>query len=136
MTVRPPALILAAALAASGAAAEDGARNTPPQRRQIQVEVFGNDPCPKGQDGEIIVCARRPEAERFRIPPTLRRKPDARTDQSWVARTRDIEETARSGRPNSCSPVGTGGQTGCFDKFMRDQAAAKRADDAAAADTP
>jgi len=97
----------------------------------VQVDVFGDDPCPKGVGDEIVVCARLPEAERFRIPAPLRRSKFERKDQSWVARARDIEETGRAQRPNSCSAVGSGGQTGCFDKFIRDAAAQRQADAAA-----
>lgn len=134
MIVRP--LILLALVVAAPTVAQDGARNNPPARRTVQVEVFGKDPCPKGDGDEILVCARRPEAERFRIPPKLRRKPDERKEQSWVARVRDIDETGRAQRPDSCSPVGTGGQTGCTAAMLRDFAAQKRADEAAAADAP
>ncbi len=115
-------------LAAVPAHASDGARNSPPPRKAVQVDVFGDDPCPKGVGDEIVVCARLPESERFRIPAPLRRSKFERKEQSWVARTRDIEETGRDQRPNSCSAVGSGGQTGCFEKFMRDAAAQRKAD--------
>nr|WP_295661369.1 hypothetical protein [Polymorphobacter sp.] len=119
------AVIFAAAVPAY---AEDGARNSPPPRKVVQVDVFGTDPCPKGPGDEIVVCARLPESERYRIPKPLRQQKVARKEQSWVARTRDIEETGRAQRPNSCSAVGTGGQTGCWEQFMRDSAAQKAAD--------
>lgn len=131
-TLLPVALVIAAA----PAAAIDGRRSAPPPHKEIQVAVFGNDPCPKGVGDEIIVCARLPESERYRIPAPLRRSKLARPDQSWVARTRDIEETGRATRPDSCSPVGTGGQTGCFQKFMHDARIEKEADAAAANDVP
>ena len=136
MKFLPIAMIVLATGLATGAQAQDGARNTPPARRTIQIDVFGNDPCPKGDNDEIIVCARKPEADRFRIPPKLRHKTDERKDQSWVARARDIDETGRAERPNSCSAVGSGGQTGCFEKFMRDNAIQKKTDAAAAPDAP
>ncbi len=121
-----------AMLTTAPAAAGLGARATPPPRTEIHLAVFGNDPCPKGVGDEIVVCARLPESERYRIPKRLRdEKKLARPDQSWVARVRDIEETGRDGRPDSCSAVGSGGQTGCFQKFMRDAHAQKAADAAA-----
>ncbi len=123
--------LAAVLLAATAVQAGDGARNAPPPRKAVQVDVFGDDPCPKGVGDEIVVCARLPESERFRIPAPLRRSKFERRDQSWVARTRDIEETGRAQRPNSCSPVGSGGQTGCFEQFMRDAAAQGKADAAA-----
>lgn len=123
-------LTLAALMvAAVPAYAADGRRAAPlPTRTTINVSVFGNDPCPKGVGDEIIVCARLPEAERYRIPPGVRRSKFDRKDQSWVARVRDIEETGRDSRPNSCSANGSGGQTGCFDKFMREARADRDAD--------
>ena len=130
------AAVLPFALATSASAASrDGRRNSPPPRKIIQVDVFGSDPCPKGVGDEIVVCARLPEAERFRIPAPLRHGKLERPDQSWVTRARDIDETSRPGRPDSCSPVGSGGQTGCFQKFMRD-ARAQREADAAEAQVP
>ena len=128
---------LTAALATPALAAGLGARSTPPPRTEIHLAVFGNDPCPKGVGDEIVVCARLPESERYRIPKRLRdEKKLARPDQSWVSRVRDIEETGRDGRPNSCSAVGSNGQSGCWQKFMRDARAQKEADAAAASDVP
>ena len=115
-------------LAATPAFAADGRRANPPPVRSSAIIVYGDDPCPKGVGDEIVVCARRPESERYRIPAPLRRSKFARREQSWVTRTRDIEETGRAQRPNSCSPVGSGGQTGCFEQFMRDAAAQRKAD--------
>lgn len=136
--VRRLALALILLATAAPAAADDGARNTPPQRKVSQVDVFGDDPCPKGVGDEIVVCARKPESERFRIPAPIRQqqKNAARKDQSWVARTRDIDETGRATMPDSCSPVGSGGQTGCTAAMFRDYAAQRKADAAAKADEP
>ena len=40
--------------------------------RQKLVTVFGTDPCPKSTDpDEIVVCTRRPDEDRYRIPPTV-----------------------------------------------------------------
>ncbi|MBV8972738.1 MAG: hypothetical protein JO290_10650 [Sphingomonadaceae bacterium] len=118
------------------AAAPAGQRNTPPARVELHVAVYGNDPCPKGEGDEIVVCARLPESERYRIPKRLREeKADERKEQSWVARSRVIDQAGAENRPDSCSPVGSGGQTGCFQKFMRD-ARDQREADKAAADVP
>lgn len=137
-TMKRVFLGFAVALLAVPAAAQDGARNAPPQRKVSQVDVFGDDPCPTGGADEIVVCARKPEAERFRIPAPIRQrqKDAARKEQSWVARTRDLDETARPTMPDSCSPVGTGGQTGCTAKLFRDYAAQRKADAAEQADAP
>jgi hypothetical protein len=82
------------------------------------VVVIGDDPCPTSSNpDEIIVCARRPEEERFRIPRELR---DAERAASIARADRVGENRAAlaSGRDSatgigSCSPVGPGGITGC-----------------------
>ena len=131
-------LWLAVTLAgATPAFAADGRRNAPPARTEIHLAVFGNDPCPTGVGDEIVVCARLPEAERYRIPKRLRdEKKLARPDQSWVARARDIDTAGAELRPTACSAIGSGGASGCFQKFMRDARAQKEADKAAASDVP
>ena len=109
-----------------------GARNTPPARTEIHLAVFGTDPCPKGEGDEIVVCARLPESERYRIPKRLRdEKAALRPEQSWAARARDIDSTGNDQRPDSCSAVGSGGQTGCWEKFMHDARVQREADAAA-----
>ena len=141
--VRPIVLLapFAAALSATvalAAPAAEGARNSPPAHVELRVAVFGNDPCPTGAGDEIVVCARLPEAERYRVPKRLRDEKAAAkaTEQAWGARVRDIDATGDDQRPDSCSAVGSGGQTGCFQKFMRDARAQKAADAAAASDVP
>ena len=54
-----------AALAAP-ASAQDAAPNV------AEIIVYGSDPCPRSTDDQVVVCARRPEAERYRIPPKMR----------------------------------------------------------------
>jgi hypothetical protein len=81
--------------------------------------VYGDDPCPRSSDDEIVVCAREPESERYRIPKRLRRgKPEA-AQRSWGDRVQVLEMVGRQGTPNSCSPVGSNGQTGCIAQFLR-----------------
>ena len=105
-----PALILliSTSLAASPAVAD-------PPERTTSLVVYGDDPCPKGEGDEIVVCARKPENERYRIPKQLRNP--RRTDPpstAWGTRWADVEDQTRFTRPNSCSPVGSYGQTGCM----------------------
>lgn len=108
------ALLCLAAIAVPAIAA-DG--DTP---RRTEVTVYGDDPCPTGTEGEIIVCAREPEEERYRIPKKLREKPvDEAEIQTGTSRARSMDEAARSTMPNSCSPVGSGGQSGCTAQMMR-----------------
>jgi hypothetical protein len=88
--------------------------------RVVSLLVFGNDPCPRSTDQEIVVCARLPENERYRIPKSLRgKKKAAPAQESWANTARQLEYVSRVGTPNSCSPVGSGGQTGCYQQFLR-----------------
>lgn len=76
--------------------------------------IYGNDRCPTNADGEeIVVCVRKSEAERFRIPQELRELEITPENRSWAVRQ---EETLRAGDSGigSCSAVGIGGATGCF----------------------
>jgi len=94
------------------------------QRRQRIVEVFGNDICPAGTGGEIIVCAKRPESDRYRIP-TEFREPAAADRESQESRVDDAVALGRTGT-DSCSPVGPGGHTGCFVQQADQYRAAKK----------
>ena len=89
-----------------------------PPERVTSLVVYGEDPCPKGEDDEIVVCARRPETERYRIPSKLREEGNPPSDTSNVTRMQALDEVSRYTMPNSCSVVGSGGQTGCFQQMM------------------
>lgn len=99
----------------------------PPERESTLV-VYGDDPCPstfnENGEEEIVVCARRPEEERYRIPAPLRQTEP--TEVAWGARVEDLDETNRIGRPNSCSVVGSYGQSGCTQQMIRDWYAERR----------
>ncbi len=96
-----------------------------PAERIKQVIVYGEDPCPKSEGDEIVVCARQSEGERYRIPEQLRREePGSTRNEAWTSRVRSIEYVGRSGT-ESCSPVGGGGFTGCFAQIVK-QAKAER----------
>jgi hypothetical protein len=100
------------------AAPESTLAERPPPQISTLV-VYGDDPCPRSRDDEIIVCARQPESDRYRIPKELRKKRKAEVaTQSWVERARSLDMVSRNGRPNSCSPHGSGGQTGCMRQFL------------------
>ena len=77
--------------------------------------IYGDDKCPTNTDGEeIVVCRRLDEAERFRIPKTLREqagRPQA--NESWAVRSQGALDAGKFGT-GSCSAVGVGGATGCF----------------------
>ena len=94
-----------------------------------EIIVYGNDPCPRSTDDEIVVCARKPEGERYRIPERLRTGGARQTREAWATRARSFETVGATGI-NSCSAVGPGGQTGCLQRII-DQARAERAEEAA-----
>ncbi len=84
--------------------------------RQKVVTVFGTDPCPKSTDpDEIVVCTRRPDEDRYRIPPTVRndRKPDGAFEGANRSALLGDPSGGAGGGIGSCSAVGPGGGTGC-----------------------
>jgi hypothetical protein len=94
-------------------------RAAEPDERIQTLVVYGDDPCPKSDDGSIIVCARKPESERYRIPKSLRGKVAPAGEQAWGSRVQTLEAAGRAVLPNSCSPIGTNGYTGCTAAMLR-----------------
>jgi hypothetical protein len=89
------------------------------QANERVLIVFGNDPCPTSNAGdEIVVCARKPEGERYRIPEEFRERTPSPDDTSWSERASSIEYVGRTGT-QSCSTVGPGGWTGCYEQMLR-----------------
>jgi hypothetical protein len=107
----PLLMICSTAFAADAAPAEPTKMTT--------LIVYGDDPCPRSSDDEIVVCAREPEGERYRIPKRLRRVNPKAADRSWGDRAQVLEMVSTRGTPNSCSPIGSNGQTGCMSQFLR-----------------
>ena len=100
------------ALAAVPAHAQDGTY------RQRSVVVYGNDPCPTSSNpDEIVVCSRRPEEERFRIPKDIREQERAATiareDQVAANRAALVSGRVAGAGTGQCSIQGAGGITGC-----------------------
>ena len=93
--------------------------------RVNQLIIFGDDPGPVSATGEITVCARKDEAERYRIPETLRSDPGAAGNEPWSDKVRAYETVGAAGTM-SCSPVGPGGATGCMNKLIETAYAEKR----------
>ncbi|MDF8332921.1 hypothetical protein [Novosphingobium cyanobacteriorum] len=123
-------LLAAAALAtATGFAPLPAMAQANPGEKVNQLIVYGDDPCPASTDGSITVCARKDEAERFRIPAPLRDNPNASVNQSWTERVKAYETVGAMGVA-SCSPVGSGGASGCMAKLIdRAYAEKKQASD-------
>ena len=101
--------------------------------RVSEIIVYGNDPCPRSTDDEVVVCARKPEADRYRIPERFRSSGSRQSRQAWANRAKAFETVGATGI-NSCSPVGPSGFTGCL-KQVIDQAKAE-SDEAAAGNAP
>lgn len=119
------AAIASVALIAAGLAAWSAA---PAQTHEkiSRVIIYGRDPCPRGPDGEIVICGRRPERERYRIPEALRNAPATDTENmSWAVKAESLEYVGHTGI-QSCSTVGPGGSTGCWTQLMQ-QARKERA---------
>jgi hypothetical protein len=123
-------LLAAAALAtAAGFAPLPAMAQANPGEKVNQLIVYGDDPCPASTDGSITVCARKDEAERFRIPAPLRDNPNASVNQGWTERVKAYETVGAMGVA-SCSPVGSGGASGCMAKLIdRAYAEKKQASD-------
>lgn len=94
-----------------------------------EVIVYGTDPCPRSTDDQVVVCARRPEAERYRIPPKYRPGGTRQETTAWGKKAQALETVGATGI-NSCSPVGPGGFTGCLTQVIK-QAREERREEAA-----
>ncbi len=104
------AAILPALLPLAPAAAQSSRIN--------EIIVYGTDPCPRSTDDDVVVCARKPESERFRIPERLREGGSLQSRTNWAERATAIETYGRTGI-NSCSPVGPAGHTGCLQQLTQ-----------------
>ena len=121
-------LAFAAALALPGAAfAQDGGasdQDGPPERVR-SVILYGDEKCPESTEEEIVVCAREEDSP-YRIPSDLRESVERPARTSWAVRVEDMMDANRVGLPDSCSPVGSGGQTGCTMEMLKKWQAMQR----------
>ena len=99
-----------------------------------EIIVYGNDPCPRSTDDNVVVCARRPEADRYRIPERFRTGGPRQLRETWVNKARQLETVSATGI-NSCSPVGPAGFTGCLTQVIN-QAREQRGEQAIEATPP
>lgn len=121
---------LAASLSVAAAAAVSGlvVAAGPAQaqgRGVMEVIVYGNDPCPRSSDAEVVVCVRRPDSERYRIPEAYSAPRDRQAGEAWANRARALEYVSDTGT-FSCSAVGPGGYTGCLQQFIRQSTGERR----------
>jgi hypothetical protein len=98
-----------------------------PEPKVNQLIVYGNDECPVSGDDTITVCARKAEAERFRIPQILR-KSSSPQNEAWNNKVLAYERVGKTGTM-SCSPVGAGGWTGCSGQLINAAYAEKQSDE-------
>lgn len=122
-------IALAASLLAlpSLADAQTRAAGQAPNRVR-SVTLTGEQKCPESTADEVVVC--RKAEDPYRIPEELRDTgPIPAQNQAWAARNKQAEQIDRvaGGVPNSCSPVGTAGQTGCSNQALNAWYAEKRA---------
>jgi hypothetical protein len=102
----------AAAAASLGAGLALPAAPAFAQRQPGQIIVYGTDPCPRSTDDDVVVCYRRPESERFRLPEVLRPQGARQERQSWTRQAENLSTVGSTGL-NKCSPVGPMGVAGC-----------------------
>lgn len=114
----------AAALALLAAATPLGAQDAGSEKVRMVI-VYGDDAAPPAQGDEIVVVARMPEEDRFRIPENLRFS-DNPANQAWINRVEKLEFVGNFGTL-SCSAVGIGGSTGCTQEMIRNAYADKNA---------
>jgi hypothetical protein len=124
--------IAATAVLAGGLAALSAPAVAQTGGRISEIIVYGNDPCPRSTDDEVVVCARKPETERYRIPEEYRSSGPRQAGQAWANKARALETVGATGI-NSCSPVGPAGFTGCLTRVI--QQARAEANEAAAQGT-
>lgn len=108
--------------AAAPALAQDA-----PEPKVNQLIIYGNDECPVSADDTITVCARKAEAERFRIPQILRQSSSPQ-NEAWNNKVLAYERVSKTGTM-SCSPVGAGGWTGCSGRLIDAAYAEKQSDE-------
>ena len=113
-------LLSVAAVAVAGAyAASPTSASAQDAGNIAEIIVYGSDPCPRSTDDQVVVCARRPEAERYRIPKNMRQSGTPQEMQSWAVKSRSLETVGSTGI-NSCSPVGPAGYTGCLTQIIKE----------------
>jgi uncharacterized protein YcfJ len=82
-------------------------------QQSSEITVYGTDPCPRSTNGQIFVCRRRPESERYRIPQSQNLQGTRQERQSWARKSQQLMTVGNTGG-GTCSPVGPNGYTGCL----------------------
>ncbi len=133
-------MLIAASLLATPAIALAQDKAAPPDGPPKQIRsilLYGDQKCPEATNPEeIVVCANAGDSP-YRIPKRFRNV--AKTDPastSWVRKMEVVQDVNRLGLPNGCSPVGSGGQTGCTRQFIQQWAQEKLEKETEAAKVP
>ena len=115
--------------AATATAAPDRQAETGKAPERIRSVTLANgQKCPDSTATDIVVCSTIPEP--YRIPKPLRDSgPIPANRQSWTNTASELDRIGRvaGGLPDTCSPVGTGGQSGCALQANQQWAAERRA---------
>jgi hypothetical protein len=90
------------------------------QAGQGKLTIYGNDPCPAQN-----ICVRAPESQRYRLPQSQNPQGTRQQKESWVRRSQALTTAGATG-PQSCSPVGPGGFTGCLTKEINEAKQARK----------
>lgn len=131
-----PWILAAVALIASPVSGSDSPITSGAPERVRSILLLPGEKCPAAQGDEVVVCA--PQDDPYRIPKALRERKVEPQSQSWTSRVAAMEAVGReaAGLPNTCSVVGSGGQTGCTQAMMRTWFAERRALEQQASTTP
>ncbi len=99
------------------------------------LTLFGNERCPTNAQGEeIVICVRRSAQEQYRVPKELRDFVVTPQNESWAAKAQGtLDAGVGVNGIGSCSAVGPGGASGCFNQRVRES---RRENVARAAEVP
>jgi len=90
----------------------------PVSAQQVEVAVFGTDPCPRSTESQIVVCKHYPESQRYRLAPSQNPQGTRQQRQSWSRQSQALKTVGATGT-GSCSAVGPGGFTGCLTQEIK-----------------
>jgi hypothetical protein len=114
--------------APAATASQQQAESGKPPKRIRDISLAAGQPCPAAASDEVVVC--HPLDDPYRIPKPLRdQHVIAPQNQSWVNRAATMDDVSRraGGLPDTCSPVGSGGATGCTAQMLRAWTAEQKA---------
>jgi len=110
--------LAAGAAIAAGLAAISAPAQAQSSGGQIEVAVFGTDPCPRSTESQIVVCKHYPESERYRLNPSQNPQGTRQQRTSWARKSQALKSVGATGI-GSCSAVGPGGFTGCLTQEIK-----------------